>query len=61
MMPNELCTLLPPHAAQELYNASKLLDEFERIKSIDSISDRLRAAYPLLFRRDGVEADRDQR
>lgn len=59
-MTDELATLLPSNAAQELHNASRILDPFERIKAIDSISDRLRVAYPWFFRRDSDETDRDQ-
>lgn len=57
----DMATLLPWIWAQELRNASRVLDPFERIKEIDRVSDRLRAEFPQLFRRDGDDqGDRTQ-
>lgn len=57
-----LATLLPWRWAHELRNASRVPDPFERVKAIDSISDRVRAECPRLFRRDGDDqGDRTQR
>lgn len=56
-----MATLLPWIWAQELRNASRVHDPFERIKEIDRVSDRLRAEFPQFFRRDGDDqGDRTQ-
>lgn len=56
-----LATLLPWRWANELRNASRVPDPFERVKEIDRLSDRLLAEYPQLFRRDGNDqGDRTQ-
>lgn len=54
-----LATLLPLHCADELRNASRIIDPFERVKAIDRISDRLRRQYPWFFR--GDDDDQDDR
>lgn len=56
----QLSALLPRHAAEELRAASRVLGSFERLKAIDSTTDRLRASYPWFFKEDGDDQDRRQ-
>jgi hypothetical protein len=57
-----MAKILPDRAAEELREAAKISDPFERVKAIDKITDRLRSANPALFKGEpDDEADRNQR
>lgn len=57
-----MAKILPNRAAEELREAAKISDPFERVKAIDEISARVRMEHPDLFTgAPDEETDRNQR